>query len=223
MRPVASSLRLVTLAVAVCLQAAPAAALTIFYESFDAEPGSGQGASGGSGIGYTGFASWTVSGGSVDLVAQGDFAPDPSQIMCFGASGKCVDLDGNTNNGGVLTSISIPLSPGTYEFSYQLAGTASSFTQSGSNAANTVEASLTGGLFFESVVRSKGDPFEAFGGLFVVPSATAVQIVFEDLGGDNFGAMLDEVRIESVPEPGTVSLLLCGLLGFAFARRRPVR
>lgn len=198
--------------------AAPAAAVTIFAETFDAEPGTGDGGSGGSGINYTGFANWTVSGGSVDLIAHDDFA-GAGEIECFGSTGKCVDLDG-TSNGGILTSVSLLLAPGTYDFSYQLAGVASTFTQSASNPTNTVEASITGGLFFESVTRDKGDPFEAFGGQFTVGSSTSVQIVFEDLGADSFGAMLDEVRLEQVPEPATALLLMGGLAGLAVARRR---
>ena len=213
-------LRVALLILSTVALAAPSGAATIFYETFDAEVGTGHG-SGGSGIDYTGFASWTVSSGTVDLIAHDDFAPASGEIACYGGSGKCVDLDG-TNDGGVLTSVSLLLQPGTYELSYHLSGVASSFSQSGSNASNTVNASITGGLFFESVVRAKGDPYGVFGGQFTVLSATSVQIVFEDLGADSFGAMLDEVRLAQVPEPGTAWLVAGGLLGLGLRRRRDV-
>lgn len=211
---------LVALAATLLLPAAPAGAVPIFSETFDAEAGSGDGTSGGSGIQYTGFTSWTVSGGSVDLIQHGDFAPAADEIACYGGSGKCVDLDGS-NNGGVLTSAVLNLQPGTYQLTYWLAGVASSFTQSGSNPVNTVEATVTGSLFSESVSRDKGDPFEAFGGQFTVTSATTAQIVFEDPNADSFGAVLDQVSLELVPEPGAALLVLGALLAVAGARRRP--
>ncbi len=73
-----------------------------------AELGTGDGG-GGSGLGYTGFASWTITDGSVGLIDSGDFT-----ITCAdGAPSKFVDLDGNSSDAGVMTTTSsIVLDPG---------------------------------------------------------------------------------------------------------------
>jgi hypothetical protein len=197
--------------------AASANAVPVFSDGFDAEPGTGDGASGGSSSGYTGFANWTVSDGTVDLVAQGDFGID-----CYGLTGKCVDLDGNTHDAGVLTSILIHLDPGTYSFEFQLAGTDASFCCAAADP-NIVDVSV-GSFFSDTITRNQGDPFASYGGTFSVASATDVQIVFANQGGDQYGAVLDAVRLDLVPEPATGALLALGLAGLATAgRARPQR
>ena len=186
----------------------------VFQDNFDAETGSGNGASGQSKSAYNAFLQWTVSDGTVDLVFNTDFGID-----CFGGAGKCVDLDGATNDAGVMTSIALNLAPGSYEFSFQLAGTDAGFTQAGSNAANTVDVSI-GSLFVDSITVAKGDPYASYGGNFSVAAPTIVSIVFANQGGDNFGAMLDAVKLQMVPEPGTAALLALGLAALASRRTR---
>jgi len=212
--------RTLSLLLLALLAVAPAAApaVPVFEDDFDAEPGSGDGASGGSGVGYTGFASWTVSDGTVDLVADGDFS-----IACPSAGGKCVDLDGNSNDAGVLTGTSLLLDPGTYTLSYTLAGVSTSFTTGAAQADNLVDVSL-GGLYSDQHTVQWGDAAQEFGATFDVLSQTSVSLVFANQGGDNFGAMLDDVSLELIPEPGTAALLGLGLaaLGLrARATRRP--
>jgi hypothetical protein len=199
---------------ALVIGAAPAQALPVFEDGFDAETGSGQGASGQSKVNYAAFVSWTVSNGTVDLIAHGDFG-----IACAGGAGKCVDLDGGSNDAGVLTSVALDLAPGIYELSFLLSGTSSAFTQTAAGTPNTVDVSV-GSLFATSVTVAKGDPFASYGGSFTVPAPTTVSIVFANQGGDNFGAMLDDVRLTLVPEPGTAALFALGLAGLA-ARSRP--
>jgi hypothetical protein len=195
------------------LWAVPAAAIPIFEDDFDAETGSGQGASGQSRINYSAFANWVVSDGTVDLIAHTDFG-----ISCSGAAGKCIDLDGGSNDAGVLTSTALDLAAGSYEFSFQLSGTSSAFTQTAANNPNTVDVSI-GSFFATSVTVDKGDPFASYGGSFTLLAPATVSIVFANQGGDNFGAMLDDVKLELVPEPGIVALLALGLGGLA-ARAR---
>ncbi len=79
----------------------------VFSDNFD-----GEGAPGASVLNYgtasgTSFAQWTISDGTVDLVA----IPDVYGIAsCPGsASGKCVDLDGSTHDAGVMTSKALTL------------------------------------------------------------------------------------------------------------------
>jgi len=213
-------LRLASLAIAALFLAAPAGALTIFSDTFDTEPGSGDGGSEQSGLNYTGFANWTVSSGTVDLISHDDYAPAAGEIECLGSTGKCVDLDGGTNNAGVMTSTSILLAPGLYELSFELAGVASSFGQSAASVPNVVDFSVTGTALVGQATRNHGDAYSTVSGQFTLLAPTSVQIVIANQGGDNFGAMLDQASLELIPEPGTAALLMGGLLGLALARRR---
>jgi hypothetical protein len=202
---------------AFALGGAEAGAVPVFSDNFDAETGSGNGASGQSKTNYTGFVSWTVSDGTVDLVAHTDFGID-----CAGGSGKCVDLDGATNNAGVLTSLALNLAAGTYELSLLLAGTDAGFPNAAANTPNTVDISV-GGFFALSVTLAKGDPFASYGGSFTLVAPAVVSIVIANQGGDNFGAMLDDVNLELVPEPGTALLVGLGVAGFGLSARRRAR
>jgi hypothetical protein len=201
-----------------CLAWLPGSALAtpIFEDGFDSEAGSGDGASGGSGLDYTGFANWVVADGSVDLLADGDFG-----VPCAGP-GKCVDLDGSSSNAGVLTSTAIALAPGVYTLQFQLGGTSTVFTSNKAKADNVVDVSF-GTLFADSYHIAWGAAFQTFAIEFEVASATNASLVFANQGGDNFGAILDGVRLTTfspVPEPGTALLLGVGLASLAISRTR---
>jgi hypothetical protein len=206
-------------AFATLLFASSVASSTIFFDNFDGEVGYGEGDSGGSGLSYTGFTQWTISDGTVDLLGHGDFAPGAG-VVCAGLSGKCVDLDGGSNDSGVMTSVSILLNPGTYEISYELSGVDSDFGQVSSNPPNVVDVAIAA-LYSAQHTLNKGDPYASFGGQFSVLAATSVEIVFANQGGDNFGAVLDNVSLTAIPEPGTFSLILIGLGILGLGRPQP--
>jgi hypothetical protein len=203
--------------------ASPAVATVIFYDDFDSEPGYGDGASGQSGLNYVGFANWTVTAGTVDLIYHDDFAPSPGEIACVGSTGKCVDLDGGTNDAGVMTSLSILLTPGLYQLDFELAGVASSFGGSAASVLNVVDFSVTGTALVGQASRNQGDPYSTVGGQFTLLAPTSVQIVIANQGGDQFGAMLDNVQLASVPEPSSFGLVAIGLLGLGMVRRHTAR
>jgi len=194
----------------------PAFAGVIFEDNFDGEPGTGDGGSGQSGINYGSFANWSITDGTVDLVANGDFASGPG-ILCQGGAGKCVDLDGSSGNAGTMTSIGILLAPGSYALRYALAGVDAGFGQSAAGVPNIVDVLVqsVGGamaLFTAQATLAQGDPYSQFGGTFQVNTQSTVEIVFQNQGGDNFGAMLDDVALLSVPLPSTAALFAAGLL-----------
>ena len=190
----------------------------IFSDDFDLETGLGDGASGQSGINYSAFANWAISDGTVDLLAQGDFAPGAG-ISCVANVGKCVDLDGSADNAGMMTSVALALDTGRYSLFYELGGVDFGFRQSAAGIPNTVDIfvqSVGGGVTFftDKQVRNQGDLFARAGGIFEIATPVTVEIVFQDLGGDNFGAVLDNVTLATAaaPTPPTIALLLVGVL-----------
>lgn len=64
-------------------------------------------------LNYDNFANWTVSDGTVDVIGNGFFDYYPG-------NGLYVDMDGSTNDAGVLESIPIFLPAGTHELSFDL-------------------------------------------------------------------------------------------------------
>lgn len=164
-----------------------ASGAVLFYDNFD------------NGAGTTSNqapAGWTASNGTVDIIAHGFLS-----LPCLGGAGECVDLDGSSNDAGVLTSNTVfNLTAGnTYVLTYYLAGNNRGFP------ADRVTVSFGG----ESVghTLSSAVPYTQFS-LTVSPlvNLTNQAIVFDHQGGDNVGILLDDVMLEEVPEPSTLVL-----------------
>ncbi len=173
---------------------------------------------------YTPFEFWDVSAGSVDLISQagdGGFG-----IPCFDGA-NCLDLDGTTNNSGILkTKDNFTLTAGTYELTFALSD--NPLLQQ----TNSVTVSL-GDVFTETITLSGSDPFMTFTREIVVAADTSGQLSFENSGGDNFGLILDKVALNSaitetptnprtnpVPLPPAAWLFLSGILGFSVFRKK---
>jgi hypothetical protein len=180
-------------------------ATDIFKDNFNFENG---------GVGvldYSSFANWTVTNGTVDLIGNGyfDFYP---------GNGLYIDLDGSTDQAGTLSTTSaFNLNPGTYTLSFDLGG-----SQRGDT--NIVDVNL-GSLYSGVFTLNSSDPLTQYQETFTVTSPTSADLSFHNLGGDNVGAILDNVDLQTsssvVPEPKTWALFGLGLIGTAgFSLRR---
>ena len=156
---------------------------------------------------------WTVTGGSVDLHGAGggnDRLP---------GNGSYVDLDGSTFSSGMFAN-SVNLTSGTtYVLSFDLAGPQLGFR---SEIVDVNFGSATG-----SYIISSTDPFSTYTLSFTPTSSGSYGFSYQNFGGDNRGAFLDNVSVSSVgdavspiPEPETYTMLLTGLAVMTFVACR---
>jgi len=152
----------------------------IFLSEFNDENG-GEGV-----FNWTAFEDWNVVAGCVDLHGNGfvDIWPN---------NGLYVDLDGSCREGGTLeTRDEIALAPGNYVLEYWLAG------NNRRDEPDTVLVNF-GSLHQEQIVMERKDPFRLFQRNLNVTTQTSAKLSFQNLGGDNEGALLDLVRVRRVP------------------------
>jgi hypothetical protein len=204
-----------TSALAAALLGAPAQAAIVFSDNFDADNAA-------SALNFNNLINWTVSGGTIDYIRSGGFG-----ISCFGGTGGCLDMDGSTGNAGrITTRQTFDFDDGVaYTFEFLLSGNqrggASDTVLFGLvNADTGAESSFTAGPLAPNA------PFATFGTSFFGQSFTGNWRLFiEGVGGDNVGAILDNVvlrdnRTAAVPEPATLLLSGLALLAAGAARRR---
>jgi hypothetical protein len=177
-------------ATALCIGAtmtpAQAANITSLSDNFNTENlGVGQ-------LNYTGFANWNVlGGGTVDLVGS------PGFFEFYPGNGLYVDLDGTSGNAGTFTTKSL-FDPGQYQLSFKLGGSARGTSES---------VTVSFGTFTELFTRASSDPLNTVTRLVTLSSPGALS--FKNAGGDNIGAILDDVNVKPIPTPA----LLPGLIG----------
>jgi hypothetical protein len=178
------------------------AGTTVFSDSFEATA-----------LGLNkGPAGWSVSGGSVDVVGPGLFGE-----LCQG-SGRCIDLDGSTGQAGLL-SISLSLNAGqSYLLSFDLAGNRRG---AGNEEVQIGFGSASSLLGFADAAPSAA--WQSHSLLFTPASSGNYTLSFKNLGGDNRGAMLDNINVSAVPEPAAQMLMLGGLLVMGLLQRRRTR
>jgi hypothetical protein len=184
----------------------------VFSENFNAENG------GVEQLNYDSFAQFDVvdGTGTVDLIGNGgtfDFLP---------GNGLYVDLDGTTNDSGLLiSSVPISLGPGTYSLSFDLAG-----SQRGTSETAAISFSFPPGLITDTITLPTDQGFTTFSYSFTVLVPTTGVLSFQGAGGDNVGLLLDDIVIESVvsngaiPEPSTLTIFSLGGIGLALGSLR---
>lgn len=187
-----------------CLTIAPAQAVIIFSDDFDAEtPGFS-----------TSLINWSISDGTIDVIG----APGPHTLQPL-SYGRYLDMDGSTSDAGKITSDVMSLLAGNYSLSYDLAGNQRDSSTERVDVVVSGEASMSHSL-------ARTDPFSTFMLNFTLLSTTNITLSFEGFGGDNLGMLLDNVILErgSVPDTGSaLALLGAALFGLAAIRRKALR
>ena len=152
---------------------------------------------------------WTVSSnGTVDIIGIGgiyDFIP---------GNGSYVDLDGTSSSSGLL-SHNVNLAGDTnYVLSFDLAG---------SHRGSVETVNVNFGSTTASYSLNSADPFSTFKLNFAPSSDGPYSFSYQNMGGDNVGALLDNVSVLAVPESETYAMLLAGLGFTVFIARRKKR
>lgn len=181
---------------------ATSSASVLFTDNFDAEHGGVTQAN------YNAFANWSVTDGTVDLIANGSFG--------LTGNGMFVDMDGSSANAGTMTTRSgFNIQPG---YLYRL-----SFRLSGNRRSNQVD--ILHVSFGTAYAENFSDPYttawHTVSREFTAASSQTAFLAFAHDGGDNVGMMIDEVVLEVVPEP--TSLIALGTASAALVRLRRIR
>ncbi len=204
--------------IAMWLVSAPANAVVMFSDNFDADV-TGLNAPGG-------LINWTIDNGTVDVIHSGSYSID-----CVGGTGKCIDMDGSTGNGGrIISKQTFTLLPGqTWSLNGLISGNQRGTVTGDTWIAGFVDAATLAFVASASGTVASSDPYTSHGLTLSFGSPTTLRAFFEDPGIDNIGFILDDVTLEcrgtacaaaSVPEPGMLALLGGGLMGLALNRRR---
>ena len=173
-------------------------AVTVFSDNFNTDA---------TGLNQTVFnGGWTVLSGSVDVIGNGfyDFFP---------SNGNYIDLDGSTTLSGSFDN-QIPLGATTeYTLTFDLAGSQRGDTNTVNVIFGTTSASYT---------LASSDVFSTYMLSFITNGDANYQIFFKNNGGDNYGALLDNVNVSvsSVPVPAALPLMASALGALGLLRRR---
>jgi len=207
------------------------AAAAVFSDNFDAEPVP---TPPGWVPDYNSFANFFVEDGTVDLLG-------PANPFLLTGTGNFVDLDGSTNNGGILETIP--------QFNFSAGSTVTLNILAAGNERGGTDTLFAGFRFFtprnvDNVMLSgftsfqepdsptqellgivslpSNAPYQTYSISFHAPVSGRVTALIGTDSADNVGPLLDAVSFAAVPEPASWALTIAGfgLMGAALRRRR---
>lgn len=160
-----------------------------------------------SGQTFDGF--WYVSQGSIDIVG-------PENIYAPYEGEQLVDLNG-TMIGGIYQDINITAS-GMYNLSFAMKG-----NYAASPAITRTMSVSLGSLFSRSYAHHNGDPWTVYSENITISTPGTYRLSFisttRNTLQDSFGPMIDDVRLELVPEPASLTAIGVGLASLLGLRR----
>jgi hypothetical protein len=169
--------------------------------------------------GLIGTTAFEVIAGNVDLVAP----PNPYTALC-GTGNSCIDTTGSGGRGTISTINPIHFAPGLYYLSFRLQGWSYPDPEIGTiNESATIRVILPGLLDTAFFVAGASNPYPLVRIVFSVETEQNLKLTFQDLSGSAgyAGAILDDIEIgTAVPEPASFLLMLPGLAGLLWARKR---
>jgi choice-of-anchor C domain-containing protein len=168
--------------------------------------------------GSTAITGWLVTGGGIDL------NEDPWDV----SDGiRAVDLDGrDALNGGIQQTFATVIGQ-MYAVSFDLSGNPGDHPSNGLPRVKEVRVSVDG--FSQDYSHDSGGQsitsliWQSLGFSFIA-SSTSATLSFMSLTPfpNSYGALIDNVRVEAVPEPTTIRLVALGILTLLPSlRRRP--
>lgn len=200
-------------AVAALAIAVPAQAAVLFSDGFEAEA---------DGTPQPILTNFTVTNPTIDIVTTPAFG-----ITCAGGSGKCLDLDGTSGLGGILTKSSWAFVAGDI---FALSFAASGNQRGTGPFADSFSAGFllngTTEINFDGPVLASADPFSSYTYTYTATGTGTLQayIRARGEGSDNQGVVIDDVMLTAVPEPATWMMMLAGFgfIGAAMRRKRSI-
>lgn len=123
-------------------------------------------------------------------------------------------------NGGTISQTFSVSAPGNYVFSFD-------YTNELHHASFVADFSwfLTGVVTDSATLTGIGGGYQAFSNSYVVSSSGDITVGFHDIvSGQQYDAVIDNVSFVPavvVPEPSSGPMLLIGIIGLGFRRRRP--
>lgn len=162
---------------------------------------------------------WRVAAGSVDLVGAGTMTPLQGNgwpAHAIGAGhGRFVDLDGSSFDAGILSHELDLLAGTTYTLAFELAGKHRLL----GGASDTVTVNFGSAQLSATLGANAG--WAGYSLQFTPTQSQRYSFSFANAGGDNYGALLDNVSVSaSVPEPQSYALMGTGLLAMLWVSRR---